>query len=254
MINVGWHNPNKETIKVDFVGHSWFLKKEWLQWMLELREKNECKYVGEDMALSFACQKRGIYTYVPPHPYADVRLWGSKPTEGRLYGTQGSAVSLNSANLDAMNKAIINFYRLGWKFLLEDETYYEKIKDNFEGEMSKSEVIKEDLLKYVQDSPDIYLYGAGKYGKIFYDFFKEHNKVIKAFVVTEPKDSHVRFGNEILEIISLEQLNKLKKAKVILSLNSIHHYCIRRKIDKRILVFSEEETSYNYDDIIEAIQ
>ena len=34
-IRVGWNNPNRDSVMVDFVGHSWFLKTQWLDYMLD---------------------------------------------------------------------------------------------------------------------------------------------------------------------------------------------------------------------------
>ena len=121
MYNVGWHVPNYKTKRVDFVGHAWFLKKDWLQWMLELRERYKYKYIGEDMVLSYACQLHGINTYVPAHPYKDVQMWGSKPLYGKIYGVQSSAISVDNGNLTKMNELIVRLYKDGWHFLINDD-------------------------------------------------------------------------------------------------------------------------------------
>lgn len=254
MFNVGWHNPNIDTVKVDFVGHSWFLKREWIKYMLDIHSVINYKYVGEDMALSYACQKNDIYTYVPPHPYNDVQLWGSKPDSGKIYGTQGGALSLNPAHLESMNNAAVSIKKLGWSLLLEDQDYLEKIKDKFETETDKKNVIETNILEYVNNSSDIYLYGAGKYGKIFYKFLKRHNIDIKAFVVSEPNERHVDIDNEVKDIISVDELNRLSGVTVIMSLNSFFHWSVRNKIGKNIRIFPNGETAYSYEDLIHAIE
>ena len=87
MISVGWHSANERPYEVDYVGHSWFLKKDWLVDMVESKYMSKYKYVGEDMCLSFMCQKKEIPTVVPPHPGFDVMLWGSLPKYGMSYFT-----------------------------------------------------------------------------------------------------------------------------------------------------------------------
>lgn len=79
---VGWYNPNRETTQVDYCCHSWFFKKDWLEYFW--RAKEVPFNYGEDMNLSFQLQKEGINTYVPPHPKNDKDLWGS--IKGNEYG------------------------------------------------------------------------------------------------------------------------------------------------------------------------
>lgn len=76
---IGHNNGgNEKVIQVDLVGHSWFLKKDYLRylWYDEPHSWDN----GEDMQLSFQAQKFGsIKTYVPRHPLSDLSLWGSLP-------------------------------------------------------------------------------------------------------------------------------------------------------------------------------
>lgn len=86
---VGFGNENVEL--VDFVGHSWFFKKEWLGlfWLLG-PSKNPTKG-GEDMHFSYALQKYGINTFVPRQPNSDHEMWGSlRPS---VYGEDMNATS-----------------------------------------------------------------------------------------------------------------------------------------------------------------
>lgn len=107
---VGWNdNPpfalrNKKTIRVDFAGHCWFLKKDYLGAMwIGSNEFYKLNNVAEDVYLSFALKKYlNINTYVPPHN--DTCFFSS--TKGHEYGKDESAISTNKANLLKMNEAL----------------------------------------------------------------------------------------------------------------------------------------------------
>lgn len=64
--NIGWVNPNETRTQVDFVGHSWFFKKEWLDDLLSIKELQKFKIAGEDIAFSLALQRKNIKTFTPP--------------------------------------------------------------------------------------------------------------------------------------------------------------------------------------------
>jgi GT2 family glycosyltransferase len=95
---IGWHSANEKTTEVDFVGHSWFFKREWLHHLWELNPDIYGIYLksGEDMGFSAMLQKHGIKTYVPPHPENDKELWGSNPELGEKYGTESVGISMTS--------------------------------------------------------------------------------------------------------------------------------------------------------------
>lgn len=110
----GWsHNPpydwnNENIMEVDFVGHSWFFKREWLSYFWrELPDKNHSMLIGEDMHFSYMLRKYGnINTYVPPHPSGDRSLWGSQPETAWGIGTDSAAISINPENrMDMSNYA-----------------------------------------------------------------------------------------------------------------------------------------------------
>jgi len=66
----GWPSHNEETVRVDLVGHAWFINRDDLKyiWM----ERPFTWETGEDIHLSAMAQKYGnINTYVPPHPPLD---------------------------------------------------------------------------------------------------------------------------------------------------------------------------------------
>ena len=109
----GWPTPLNKTIGVDFAGHSWFLRTEYLKYMFDNTEKyQEFKYAAEDMCLSFKCAQHGIKTFTPPHPYNDEELWGSRFAV--KYGTMPTAISLNSESFDRMRSAFDLFVQAGW--------------------------------------------------------------------------------------------------------------------------------------------
>ena len=113
MIRIGWDSSNKKTTQVDFVGHSWFFKKKWLDGFFEsTKDLQELKIAGEDMGFSAHLQKKGIKTFVPPHPLKNRNLWGSIPEIATKLGTENSAISSSESNLNkmtlAMNKILNN--------------------------------------------------------------------------------------------------------------------------------------------------
>lgn len=113
---VGWKGPVSECTEVDFVGHSWFLKKECLKYMFENTEKFQAlKYMAEDMCLSVKAKEKGIKTFVPPHPISDKTLWGSSPIFGDRFGNSIEALSFNTDNLKLMKKAMRMLVKNGWK-------------------------------------------------------------------------------------------------------------------------------------------
>ena len=119
---VGWKNPVKVCTQVDFVGHSWFFKKKYLEYMFDGTEKlQELKYVAEDMCLSIKAKEHGVKTYVPPHPVDDTNLWGSIPIFGNIFGNAVEALSFSQDNLDLMQKAVAIYKYSGWKPVCVDE-------------------------------------------------------------------------------------------------------------------------------------
>tara|TARA_R110002074_G_scaffold8656_9_gene35275 strand:+ start:6480 stop:8072 length:1593 start_codon:yes stop_codon:yes gene_type:complete len=89
----GWATQNPETDEVDLVGHAWFFKRDWLQYLW--REKPPTWDNGEDMHFSYSAQKYGgIKTYCPPHPPEDRELHGS--IMGNELGIDEKATSNNN--------------------------------------------------------------------------------------------------------------------------------------------------------------
>ena len=123
-LNAGWYRPNKKTCAVDFGGHSWFMDRKCLSWMLAKPWCKKYKLVGEDMTLSFAAKEHGFGTYVPQHPEKILSLWGSLPHFGLKYGTNEVAISINPDNLNAMTRIVKEISAAGWKLLLAEKPAY----------------------------------------------------------------------------------------------------------------------------------
>lgn len=133
---VGWMSGNREIVEVDFVGHAWFLKREWLHYMWQ--EPPETWDSGEDMHLSYAASKLGrIRTYVPPHPPEQPALHGS--IHGVAMGTDAAAPSVHAAEFRALReRCFLANRRRGWRLqrartnavieLLERMGIYDRLK------------------------------------------------------------------------------------------------------------------------------
>lgn len=121
--SVGWDNPNNNTEIVDIVGHSWFFEREWLSaYWRELPPLNHSKLAGEDMHFSYVLQKYlGLSTYVPPHPEADLELWGSKPEIGKVLGSDSSAISMSHDGNNKFNTSFSYYISRGFKILIENQ-------------------------------------------------------------------------------------------------------------------------------------
>ena len=89
----GWPTKNAEITEVDLVGHAWFFKREWLQYLWT--EKPPTWDNGEDIQFSYAAQKYGgIKTFCPPHPPDNIEMHGS--TMGNELGIDSKATSNNN--------------------------------------------------------------------------------------------------------------------------------------------------------------
>ena len=133
-IRLGWAGELRETKEVDFVGHSWFLKKEWLECMFDRTEKYQrYKIAGEDMTLSATVkQKLGIKTFVPPHPTRHHNLWGSKKELAIKLGTNKVSISMQSPNVNSMNDIINDLIKDDYSFLSRtNPQYVEKMFKGF---------------------------------------------------------------------------------------------------------------------------
>lgn len=108
MISMGWKNPNPKRLQVDFVGHSWFFQKDWLDDLFASPQSiQNLKVCGEDMSFSYQLQsRRNIQTFVPPHPSKEFAFFGSHPKLARLFGHSEVALSKDSQNMYKYNHAM----------------------------------------------------------------------------------------------------------------------------------------------------
>ena len=129
---VGWLRPCTRRIEVDFVGHSWFIKREYLDYMFDGTEKyQQFKRAAEDMCLSFKCQQHGIKTFIPPHPYYDNAFWGSQVKTGLQYGNASTAISQSSEGCINMRKALSMYVEDGWHFITDTNSRLARRNNRF---------------------------------------------------------------------------------------------------------------------------
>tara|TARA_R110002126_G_scaffold68293_1_gene172875 strand:+ start:15206 stop:16825 length:1620 start_codon:yes stop_codon:yes gene_type:complete len=113
----GWPTQNEDRTRVDLVGHAWFFKRDWLQFLW--REKPFTWDNGEDIQFSYLAQKYGgINTFCPPHPSNDKELHGS--TRGNELGIDSKATSNNQEVshqqfFQERDMCIQNAIKNGWK-------------------------------------------------------------------------------------------------------------------------------------------
>ena len=116
---VGWNGRHlDEAATVDLVGHTWFMRKEHLQYMWR-EEPYSCDN-GEDILVSYMALKYGgIKTYVPPHPENDQFLWSCRPDFGKIVGRKKVA-SFKAEGHRNIRSEIVNAYRQdGWQIVEE---------------------------------------------------------------------------------------------------------------------------------------
>lgn len=248
IVSVGWTTCNDDAIRVDYVGHSWFFERVLLKEMLSLKKWCDYKYVGEDMALSFAAQKKQLKTFVPPHPVEDISLWGSLPRYAMNYGASDVAISKSSKNLTAMRDVLANYYKAGFS-LLKDSDIFDDIVSSIKD--LRREAVEGDLKKIIETNIDVYLYGAGKYALVVEQYLKKLGKEIKGKVVTEKKQNASTDIIDVNEFISLSN-----KRLIFLALSEVHHSEIMEKFDraKGITVFPQVDSKYSYSYLISYIK
>ena len=112
----GWPSYNDSVVRVDLVGHAWFLKKDYLRYVW--LEEPATYDTGEDMHLSYVCQKYGkIDTFVPPHPKSQPQMSSS------LYGYEmgvddkTDSVVNHSSFMPLRNYSFQEYVNRGWKLL-----------------------------------------------------------------------------------------------------------------------------------------
>lgn len=257
---VGWMNPNKETAMVDFVGHAWFFKTEWLTYMFDdicgIRENY--KYVGEDMCLSYQCYLHGINTYVPPHPFGYPEMWGALPRSAKRFGVTEVAISASSSYHQQMNDALKKMRKQGWKIVFErDREYYDRFSAIWEKEQADREKnILQGINKLWKEGKEVYLYGAGGYGKLFYQYLEHNGLEFKGFIVSDMGNN--TDGNYFDKaVIGVDDfLKSCGKCIVILSLNEFYHDEIRKKLERKlgVEIYPKENDVVVYKELIDILR
>lgn len=107
----GWHDPVRETVEVDLVGHAWFLKRSWVNYLFSTPAVTGTN--GEDIELSArAWRLGGVRTYCPPHPADDRGLWGS--LHGKTLGDDPVALSRRPSHLEERDRIVRAEIAAGW--------------------------------------------------------------------------------------------------------------------------------------------
>ena len=145
----GWGIPSEETIKVDIVGHAWFLKTEWLSHYWGETDLNQTEmHSGEDMQLSFALQRTlGIETFVPPHPSTDRSLWGNIAIDQAVARDQ-NAISLRPGAFKKFDTALMKLRKRGFLAFQNDEHTKVKINTRLLRTGLKTEYWNKDSITY----------------------------------------------------------------------------------------------------------
>lgn len=122
---IGWESNNEETMHVDFAGHSWFLKKDWIDYLFKNTEElQKYKVCAEDMTLSMKLQQHGINTYIPKQPESEPELIGS--IKGQELGDDKQSLFVNNGwtKMSEAFDRLVNQY--GFKTIQEiDKKYYD---------------------------------------------------------------------------------------------------------------------------------
>lgn len=124
---VGWPEDAHyhKCAEVDFAGHAWFCRKEWIQELFKAPEElQKMKRAGEDMSFSFQLQKIGIPTVIPPNPEGKKEFYGSLPEYGKSAGKSAVAISSDKSNMEMMNKAFCILAGEDWHLLCKRKKSY----------------------------------------------------------------------------------------------------------------------------------
>ena len=124
---VGWPEDAHlhKTAEVDFAGHAWFFKREYLEELFKAPvEVSSLKRAAEDMSFSYQLQKIGIPTLIPPNPEGRSEFYGSLPEYGKEAGNNMVAISKNTENLKIMNEAFCFLTANGWELMCERRKFH----------------------------------------------------------------------------------------------------------------------------------
>jgi hypothetical protein len=113
----GWPTQNPEVEEVDLVGHAWFFKRDWLQYLW--KEKPPTWDNGEDIQFAYSAKTYGgIKTFCPPHPPNNRDLHGS--ILGNELGIDSKATSNNNETthqqfFSERDMCVIHGIKNGWQ-------------------------------------------------------------------------------------------------------------------------------------------
>lgn len=110
----GWPSHNEQIVKVDLVGHSWFVNKRHLAYLW--LEEPATYETAEDMHLSYTAQKYGdVNTYVPPHPINDQSMHSS--LFGYQLGVDHTTPSVNNQQsfFSSRDYCLKEYVKRGWR-------------------------------------------------------------------------------------------------------------------------------------------
>lgn len=112
----GWCNPNEEIVQTDIAGHGWVTVREAIGEMWRSAHRPAHMLSGEDVHLSFAAQRLGMRTLIPPHPKNNLSVYGSIPKTAWEYGTEEHCISKNYHGTHFAQN-LVDVYNKGFKFL-----------------------------------------------------------------------------------------------------------------------------------------
>ena len=210
-LNVGWHRPNSKTCAVDFVGHSWFFEREFLNGLFSKSWSKKYKRCGEDMTLSFTAAKRGFGTYVPQHPVKILSLWGSLPEFGWNYGDDEIAIHKNSDNVRTMINVLEEIRASGWKCLLEQNPNYINEFSSVVRQITRPDESR-DLLQALKTGTKNLLPFFGKRTPIFLGE-RKYSPLIQRIFNLQPENYHV-LENENEEIETARLFDTLQRGAI----------------------------------------
>jgi glycosyltransferase involved in cell wall biosynthesis len=113
----GWNGQHfNEPVQVDLVGHAWFMRKEYVQYMW--REEPASWDNGEDIHLGYMALKHGgVKTLVPPHPEDDQSLWSCRPDFGKIVGRLKVATYKTSDHKQTRTNIVDQYRQDGWQIV-----------------------------------------------------------------------------------------------------------------------------------------
>lgn len=114
---IGWNGVHSDkTERVDFIGQTWFFRKEWAKYMWY--EEPVCWDNGEDIMFCYLAQKYGdINTFVPPHPESDTDYWSTDYKTAWDQGRDKNASWRKGGHRRVRSEIYDECIKRGWKVL-----------------------------------------------------------------------------------------------------------------------------------------